>query len=267
MPPQPSTQNLKPSELASSRAFIHRWLAAAYTYPDAESWNWLWQPQTQLALNIAVAAVGAASPPRLSFPAATVRGGDAAPTDLESIQSAYRAAFGHTVRGDCPPHEIEYGELKADPLFQPHRLADIAAFYKAFGMEIAPDAKDRPDFIAAEFEFMAVLCAKECYALENNLPAEQLALCRDAQRDFLRDHLARWTPAFTRRVERLTASHYLRALAVFTREFILSECKRAGAPSGNEDLNLRPADVAGETMCDSCGVADANFPGAIAEKV
>jgi TorA maturation chaperone TorD len=168
------------------------------------------------------------------------------------------------VRGDCPPYEIEYGELKADPLYQPHRLADIAAFYKAFGMEIAPDAKERPDFIAVQFEFLAVLCAKQSYALQNPLLAEPLAICCDAQRDFLRDHLARWTPAFTRRIERLTRSDWLRALALFTREFILNECQRTGAPWGNEDLNLRAADVAAETMCDRCGMAAASFPGAVA---
>jgi hypothetical protein len=91
----------------------------------------------------------------------------------------------HAARGRCPLNEIEYGDIKADPLFQPHRLADLAAFYRAFGLEVAEDADERHDHICLELEFMCVLAAKEAYALEHQLDAEVLTLCRDAQKRFL----------------------------------------------------------------------------------
>ena len=49
----------------------------------------------------------------------------------DAFLTAYLAAFGHAARGRCPLNEIEYGDIKADPLFQPHRLADLAAFYES----------------------------------------------------------------------------------------------------------------------------------------
>ena len=71
------------------------------------------------------------------------------------------------------------------------RLADLAAFYHAFGLEVAEDAGERHDHLCLELEFMCVLAAKEAYAHEHQLDAEQLAQCRDAQKTFLREHLGR----------------------------------------------------------------------------
>ncbi|MGH8596383.1 MAG: TorD/DmsD family molecular chaperone [Gammaproteobacteria bacterium] len=192
----------------SDRSLHWRWLAAAFTYPDEEIRRWL---------------------------------GDS-PTP-----ESYLSLFGHTVRGDCPPHEIEYGELKADPLFQPHRLADIAAFYTAFGLEVAPDANERVDHIAMECEFFSVLCAKEAYALGNS--RENVEICRDAQKKFLREHLARWTPAFSRRVERLAGDEFYRQAARQLREAVEAECARHGLQPGNADIQLRPV----EELVDPCG--------------
>jgi DMSO reductase family type II enzyme chaperone len=151
-------------------------------------------------------------------------------------------------------NEIEYGDIKADPLFQPHRLADLAAFYRAFGLEVVDDAGERHDHICLELEFMTVLAAKEAYAREHQLDADQLAQCRDAQKSFLREHLGRWTPAFTRRLASTTGEPTLVALAEFTRAFIESECARFGVKAGSEDLLLRPVDEAAESMCASCGL-------------
>ena len=160
-------------------------------------------------------------------------------------------------------NEIEYGDIKADPLFQPHRLADLAAFYRAFGLEVADDAGERHDHICLELEFMCVLAAKEAYALEHQLDEQQLAQCRDAQKKFLREHLGRWTPAFTRRLVAATSEPNLRALAQFTQAFIEAECARFGVNPGSEDLLLRPVDESADRLCDACGIRDLP-PGALA---
>jgi DMSO reductase family type II enzyme chaperone len=183
--------------------------------------------------------------------------------NFESFHLAYLTAFGHAARGSCPLNEIEYGDLKADPLFQPHRLADLAAFYQAFGLEVADDADERHDHICLELEFMCVLAAKEAYAVEYQLDAGDLALCRDAQKKFLRQHLGRWAPAFTRRLASMTGESLLGALATFTRVFIEAECARFSVTPGSEDLLLRPVDQAAESMCSSCGVSQLP-PGALA---
>jgi len=151
-------------------------------------------------------------------------------------------------------NEIEYGDIKADPLFQPHRLADLGAFYAAFGLEMSPDAAERQDHVCIELEFMSVLAAKEAFAHEHQLDEEQREVCCDAQRAFLREHLGRWTPAFTRRLGRLAGDNALTALAEFTREFIVADCARFHVTPGSEDLLLRPIDENSESLCATCGV-------------
>lgn len=245
-------------DLAVARLFIHRFLAKAYEDPMPETWRWLTQAQTINSLRAANAFVG-----QSLLPSAEALINALKPTGLDSFLNAYLAAFGHAARGSCPLNEIEYGDIKADPLFQPHRLADLAAFYRAFGLEVTTDAGERQDHICLELEFMCVLAAKEAYALEHQLDANQLAQCRDVQKKFLREHLGRWTPAFARRLAAATNEPTLRSLAEFTRAFIESECVRFGVNPGSEELSLRPVYEAADRMCDSCGINNLP-PGALA---
>lgn len=248
-------------DLAVARSFIHRFLAMAYEDPTPEAWAWLCNEDNRENLSTAVRVV-AASRQRVAHSTASLE------SSLQSLtaalcrdaaagfRDAYIATFGHAARGGCPLNEIEYGDIKADPLFQPHRLADLAAFYRAFGLEVAADAGERHDHLCLELEFMCVLTAKEAYALAHQLEVEQLAQGRDAQKKFLREHLGRWTPAFTRRLAATTTEPVLRALAGFTRTFVETECARFGVSPGSEDLLLRPVDESADRLCDSCGLRD-----------
>jgi DMSO reductase family type II enzyme chaperone len=259
-PPEGGTPNLRQSaiDLAVARSFIHRFLAKAYEDPRREGWRWLTLAQTINHLRAANAFVGQSLLPSAEGLIEALQ-----PDGFDAFLNAYLAAFGHAARGSCPLNEIEYGDIKADPLFQPHRLADLAAFYRAFGLEVAVDAGERHDHICLELEFLCVLAAKEAYALEHQLGSDQLAQCRDAQKKFLREHLGRWTPAFARRLAAATDEPALRALAEFTRAFIESECVRFGVNPGSEELSLRPVDEAADRMCDSCGIVNLP-PGALA---
>ena len=244
-----------------ARAFIYRLLAKALEGPEPDGWQWLSSQPTQSALWSAVRTMAPTAPAAFACTAAELAH-RLSPDAFEEFHSTYVTCFGHTVRGDCPMNEIEYGDIKADPLFQPHRLADLGAFYAAFGLEMTPDAAERQDYISIELEFMSVLAAKEVYALEHQLEDEQATVCRDAQKKFLREHLGRWTPAFTRRLARMAGETTLGALAEFTREFITEDCRRFGVTPGSEDLLLRPIDESSETICASCGIKNLP-PGAI----
>jgi DMSO reductase family type II enzyme chaperone len=237
---------------AVGRAFLFQFLSRAFEDPTSETWSWLTNSGTHAALLSAAGVIenGSLNLEKLVM-AVTAR---LRPDHLERFQMAYVSAFGHAARGDCPLNEIEYGDLKADPLFQPHRLADLAAFYRAFGLEIADAAGERPDHIGMELEFMSVLAAKEAYALEYQLDVDLPAICRDAQKKFLREHLGRWSPAFARRLARVAADEALASLAEFLRGFIATECARFGLTPGSEDLLLRPVDETAESLCASCGL-------------
>jgi DMSO reductase family type II enzyme chaperone len=236
---------------AVARAFIYQFLARAFDDSAAESWQWLTGAATRTAF---IAVVHALENPSANLQrSATALVAALQAHDFESFQTACVTAFGHAARGDCPLNEIEYGDLKADPLFQPHRLADVAAFYRAFGMEVAGTATERPDHIGMELEFMSLLAAREAYAIEHQWDDTDLALGHDAQKQFLREHLGRWSPAFARRLARAATDATLIALAEFTRDFVTADCARFGLPPGSEDLLLRPVDTA-EQLCSSCGL-------------
>lgn len=244
-----------------ARALLHQFLARAFEDPVVETWAWLTNAGTHTAVLSAVRALAPDSPGLTS--SAEALAARLRPGDLESFRAAHVTAFGHAARGDCPLNEIEYGDLDADPLFQPHRLADLAAFYRAFGLEVADGAAERPDHIGMELEFMSVLAAKEAYARTHEATDERCALCREAQKRFLREHLGRWAPAFARRLARVATDDALAALADFTRDFIVAECARFGLTAGSEDLLLRPVDETAENLCASCGLSQLP-PGAAA---
>lgn len=248
-------------DAAISRGFIYRFLAKAFETPTKKGWKWLCDAHVKEMLRLALHTLIPSQPNPFTGPAnqllSTLR-----LRNFAGLESAYLIAFGHTVRGDCPMNEIEYGDIKADPLFQPHRLADLAAFYSAFGLEITEDAAERQDHICIELEFMSVLSMKEAYALENQLDPEQLSLCREAQKKFLHEHLARWVPAFTRRLARIAGDGPLGAIADFSRCFIAFEAERADVTPGSDDLMLRPIDENAERLCESCGIQNLP-PGAL----
>ncbi len=63
------------------------------------------------------------------------------------------------------PYETEY--TTPDALYKAHQLADIAGFYRAFGLEMSTENRERPDHLAAELEFMHFLALKEAQAMGN----------------------------------------------------------------------------------------------------
>jgi DMSO reductase family type II enzyme chaperone len=237
-------------DTAIARTFLYRFLARAFEDPDAEGWRWLTNLQTRRSLSSGLDAVGLSHFAKCDSPAFAW----ADHCSFDSFAAAHLACFGHTVRGDCPMNEIEYGDIKADPLFQPHRLSDLGAFFAAFGLELTPDAAERIDHISIELEFMSVLAAKEAHALEHQFDEDNIDVLRDAQKKFLREHLGRWSPAFARRLARIAGETALSALARLLGEFIKLECARLRIPAGSEDLLLRPVDDAAERLCESCGV-------------
>jgi len=234
-------------DIAVARSFLHRFVAKFFEYPTAEAWAWLSGSDTLNAVSSAASAVDIASDAEKLL--AVMRA-----SSFDSFLDAHLVAFGHAARGPVPMNEIEFGDLKADPLFQPHRLADLAAFYRAFGLELAPDASERQDHVCIELEFMSVLAAKEAFALEQQLDEDALTVCRAAQKNFLREHLGRWVPAFTRRIERTNDEALLNAAAQFTRNWVTADCERFAVKPGSEDLLLRPVDSEAEQVCASCGI-------------
>jgi TorA maturation chaperone TorD len=235
---------------AMARTFLYAFLAKTFEDPEPEIWQWL----TALETSAAVRSAAGTLAPELLINSAEQLLQQISSSTFDDFAATHLACFGHTVRGDCPMNEIEYGDIKADPLFQPHRLSDLGAFFAAFGLELAPDAAERIDHISIELEFMSVLAAKEAHALEHQSDEAALGTLRDAQKKFLREHLGRWSLAFSRRLGRMAEGTVPGAVAKLLGAFIKLECTWLNVPAGSEDLLLRPVDDSMERLCDSCGI-------------
>lgn len=117
--------------------------------------------------------------------------------DLD-LERQYIAVFGHTISGDCPPYETEYDNAH---VFQKSQtLAGLGAYCQAFGVQVNPKIKERPDHISVELGLMNLLALKEAYAELQHHGDDKALICRQAQEAFLSQHLAHWIRAFIRRL-------------------------------------------------------------------
>jgi TorA maturation chaperone TorD len=123
----------------------------------------------------------------------------------------HRAIFGHVVAHGCPPYETEFGRRHV--FGQSQELGDIRGFYEAFGVRPRTGG-ERPDSIACELEFLALLALKEAVAVAGG-DDDRAELGRSATRSFLQDHPGRWVRAFAARIaQRAPESGYAAAAAI-----------------------------------------------------
>lgn len=113
------------------------------------------------------------------------------PASAEELADEYVRVFGLATCRECPPYETEY-LVAEDPFFRAQQMADIAGFYRAFGLQPGSEGRERVDFIGLELEFLALLHMKQRDAQS----PEEAVICQSARRQFLQDHLSWWTPSF-----------------------------------------------------------------------
>ena len=111
--------------------------------------------------------------------------------ERSALEHEYNALFSTDVM--VPAYEGSYQRIERGSV-----VGDIAGYYKAFELS-TPDQSGPPDSLWNECAFLSWLSLKEGFALENSME-EELAVTRDAMREFLQDHLGRWAGAFSRRL-------------------------------------------------------------------
>ncbi|MGR3221071.1 MAG: TorD/DmsD family molecular chaperone [Candidatus Anammoxibacter sp.] len=238
-------QNPNSEEGYLSRSVIYKFYSFAYRYPDEannECLQGLWE-----GMDSALFAFPSLLPLMQSLEFCFSN------SSRDWIEDEYISLFGHSAQGNCPPFEIEYGEGGED-IRKPHELSDIAAFYRAAGLKHSDRSSDRVDFVAIELEFMSFLFSKQSYAAEKSEEA-LIKSCTTMQRKFLQDHLARWLPAFTRRIMQYSKDGFYGVLANMTLLFILQNCEELGVRLGSEKLSIRmPIEV--PEGCMDCTVSE-----------
>jgi TorA maturation chaperone TorD len=175
----------------------------------------------------------------------------------ETLRDQYDRVFGLIAPKECPPYETEYYPT-AETFARSQQLADLAGFYRAFGLETSQRSPERPDHLALELEFLAFLLLKRREAMarieDDPKAAEHAEVCDAALRDFVRDHLAWWVPAFAAGLRRKAQGlGYPAALAAVLAAWIPAECRRLGIEAvlrpARPDLIEKPEEQDG---CASC---------------
>jgi TorA maturation chaperone TorD len=196
-----------------ARRYVYRFLSLALSDPLAQRWSGILDRRFQdLAVtgaqllrdgmtDAATSALAHGELPKehldLASIVAFLRSG------RNEVAEEYQRVFGLMMSKKCPPYESEYCP-QTFSVYRSQQIADIAGFYRAFGLEPSRDMPERADHVATELEFMAWLIAKEQWSHGSSDPRvrESAAVCREAQRRFFTDHLAWWTPAFARALRR-----------------------------------------------------------------
>ncbi|MDR7522886.1 MAG: molecular chaperone TorD family protein [Armatimonadota bacterium] len=206
------------TERAMARSLVYRFLSVALRPPEevlAAVDPARWQASLEAVRTVAGGAAAALEAAMDACQRA----------DPSALSDDYQRTFGHQVGMTCPLYEAQY--IPGGIFPQAQCLADVAGFYRAFGVEVDEGARERPDHVSLELEFMHVLAYREAYARVHHGPGE-VALLQDAQRAFLRDHLARWVPSFARLVAQRAGGPY-RSLASALAAWVTAEAEALGA--------------------------------------
>jgi nitrate reductase assembly molybdenum cofactor insertion protein NarJ len=143
---------------------------------------------------------------------------------FEDLCAEYDRVFGLITIKECPPYETEF-HASSEPFFRSQQMADIAGFYRGFGLALY--SPERPDYLPFELEFMAFLLMKKRLAAQAQ-NVENVEICAAAQTSFFRDHLAWWVPAFATGLRRRAGSGLHAALAQVLAALIPLERQRLG---------------------------------------
>jgi TorA maturation chaperone TorD len=207
---------MRPVETALRRAGVYRVLGGAFAYPTRERLDDL----ARAAATIAVTAPpGALRDALACFSAAAYQ------TDPDAAGTEYVFLFDRQVR--CPAYEGGWGDGAA-MAGRVARLADIAGFYAAFGVEAAGAQAESEDHLVAELEFMSIAALKEAAALDDG-DAEHAAVTRDAETKFVTEHVGGWAPAFADELAGATALPYYAAAAALLSLWMQMEVAELGA--------------------------------------
>ncbi len=209
------TTDLRKESVASralARACVYQLLSQALIYPDDNV------VAAMVETDLPQAQEATAFLPVDLDPELAAFGDQMADISPSVLKNLHGHVFSHVVSADCPPCEAFY---TAKEIFQEtSELADIAGFFRAFGLMLAEG--ERVDHISVELEFMHFLTYKEAYAQTHHDPA-RARFCRETQRKFLRDHLGRWGTHFARLLDQKADGGYYSCLASLLAKFVSSE--------------------------------------------
>jgi len=202
---------------ALARAQAYALLARAFGRPD----GWFDADVAEGCFGEALAeALTALGYPELAATAAAIGGVPEVP-----LSDDFTRLFNPSVQANCPPYGTEY--TAAHVFMRAQQLADVAGFYRAFGLRVAAGFRERPDHIASEMEFMQVLTLKEARALARRERAHA-GVCRRAEARFLQEHLGRWLEPYAAKLAAANGRGFYARVAALARDFVAKDAAQLG---------------------------------------
>lgn len=203
-----------------ARALLYHWAAGLYAYPDEDGAELLWSEDSKIPLELAAAAL--APELRLDVQQALQVMWNAREASIHDADIPLPAEFTFLFAREvqAPPYEGRYRPMSGFSMG--HELSDVASYYAAFGFQVSDRAKERPDHITLELEFLAALYAKEVYAVERGWSA-RARTTRKVREKFLREHVVWWTEQFAALVHEKSRLSFYPALSDFVCAMVRGE--------------------------------------------
>lgn len=132
--------------------------------------------------------------------------------------------------GPGPLAAPPYASVYSDPRGQVMGEAALEALrhYHEAGMCLSPAARELPDHVALELEFLASLCEQEASAWGRTDTVDALYLLT-RQVAFLSQHLLAWIPGFSTRLAASTRCELYLALAHLVEDYARLDCDQASS--------------------------------------
>lgn len=175
-------------------------------------------------------------------------------SDPEELSAQFSRLFRGTVL--VSPYE---GSYELDPIRQGRQMADVAAFYRAFGAEAHGPAAERPDFVGCELEFLSFLELRHLTAVEAD--EEGAEILDGIRTSFLADHAGRWLPTFFGAViEEAGDAPFYRALGQLGLRVVEDELTRQGIEPAPLPRRRTRSSVEGDAFECGAGAPAASAP-------
>lgn len=118
------------------------------------------------------------------------------------------------------PYESVY--LDSDQYMGGQYTKNVENFMKSVGFEFTSALDELPDHIAIELEFMHHMCSKEGESWKKSKKDYGLDYLK-YERDFLKEHLAKWAFDFCEDLYEKAESNFFKAGALLTKDFLKME--------------------------------------------
>jgi TorA maturation chaperone TorD len=133
-----------------------------------------------------------------------------------------RTFIGSGVDGHSAAYPFESVYTSPKRLTMANARDEVLAIYRSEGIDKTGDWEEGEDHLAAELEFMGMMCTRCTKALDGNDDEEARRLLT-VQRNFLEDHLAAWVPEMTTDMRGFSHTGFYQGLANLTDGFLETE--------------------------------------------